>query len=88
MLLLNAACDELCCAALRCFCMQVCSHIRCAALLNAAYDELRCAALRCAALLFEAASKKSCFEAAFEAALLLKFCGVELHSADWLLKVC
>ena len=57
--------------------------LRCAALLNAAYDELRCAAL-----LFEAASKKAASKAAFEAALLLKFCGVELHSADWLLKVC
>ena len=81
------------CAALRCAALLLhagaFTHtLRCAALLNAAYDELRCAALRCAALLFEAASKKSCFEAAFEAALLLKFCGFELHSADWLLKVC
>ena len=88
MLLLNAACDELRCAALHLHAGVFTHTLRCAALLNAAYDELRCAALRCAALLFEAASKKSCFEAAFEAALLLKFCGVELHSADWLLKVC
>ena len=39
--------------------------------------------IRRAALLFEAASN-----AASETALLLKFCGVELHSANWLLKVC
>ena len=88
MLLLNTACDELCCAALLLHAGVFTHTLRCAALLNAAYDELRCAALRCAALLFEAASKKSCFEAAFEAALLLKFSGFELHSADWLLKVC
>ena len=56
--------------------------LRCAALLNAAYDELRCAAL-----LFEAASKKAALKQLLKAALLLKFCGVELHSAAWLLKV-
>ena len=49
MLLLNAACDELCCAALLLHAGVFTHTLRCAALLNAAYDELRCAALRCAA---------------------------------------
>ena len=77
------------CAALHLHAGVFTHTLRCAALLNAAYDELRCAALRCVALrCFLKLIQKSCFEAAFEAALLLKFCGVELHSADWLLKVC
>ena len=90
MLLLNAACDELRCAALRC----AASACRCVH----TYAALRCigrAALRCFLKLLQIKlllkAEKSCFSAfksSFEAALLLMFGGVELHSADWLLKVC
>ena len=94
MLLLNAACDELRCAALRCAasacgCVHTYAALRCAA-----WDELRCAALRCFLKLLQIKlllkADKSCFSAfksSFEAALLLMFCGVELHGADWLLKI-